>query len=261
MAILVGDVVLINQVIVVDNVNCVISQHYEMEDSGTTLNDLDRMNSLILDNWNPTLIAGVWKLANDFDVVARCLKVMKVLPLKEDDFVYVQNEAGALIGDHLPAHAAAMVTKTAKLTTPGNSGRTFFPGPPSQHFTGGHLNAVGKPLWDNVASFFNDVLSFVLKVMKVLPLKEDDFVYVQNEAGALIGDHLPAHAAAMVTKTAKLTTPGNSGRTFFPSFRVSSFNVVLVVMEILRAYTYPVCGITGSHSALLKPGDETNWSL
>jgi len=159
MTIAVGDVVHINQVIRVSSVNCVIGMDYQLEDAGTTITDTDRLNSLILDNWNPTFIEGVWKDANDIDVVAVCLKVRKILPLKEDDFVYIQNEQGALIGDHLPAHAAVMITKTARLTSPGSSGRNFFPGPPGQHFTGGHLNLVGAPLWNAVASYLNDVIS------------------------------------------------------------------------------------------------------
>ena len=159
MTIAVGDVVHINQVIRVNGVNTVIGVDYELEDSGTTTSDLDRLNSLILDNWNPTFIEGVWKAANDFDVVAVCLKVRKILPVKEDDFVYIQNTAGVILGDHMPAHAAVMITKTALLTGPGSSGRNFFPAPPTGHFEGGHLNAAGRLLWDPVASYLNDVIS------------------------------------------------------------------------------------------------------
>ena len=159
MSISVGDVIHINQVIRVDGVNAVIGADYELEDAGTTTSDLDLMNALILDNWNPTFIEGAWKDANDSDVVAVCLKVRKILPVKEDDFVYIQNEIGALLGDHMPSHAAAMITKTALLTGPGSSGRTFFPAPPTGHFTGGHLNAGGALLWNAVASFLNDVIS------------------------------------------------------------------------------------------------------
>ena len=159
MTISVGDVVHINQVIRMDGVNTVIGMDYELEDAGTTTNDLELMNALILDNWNPTFIEGVWKSANDFDVVAVCLKVRKILPMKEDDFVYVQGTAGVLIGDHMPSHAAVMITKTAKLTSPGSSGRNFFPAPPTPHFDGGHLNAAGALLWNPVASYLNDVIS------------------------------------------------------------------------------------------------------
>jgi len=159
MAIVVDDVVQIQQIIRASGVNTVIGQAYQLEDAGTATTDTELLTSLIVDNWNPTFISGFWQAANDADVVAVCLKVQKILPTREDDFIFVQNIAGALVGDHLPVHAAAMVTKTDKTGGPGSSGRNFFPAPPAAHFTGGHLNAAGAALWNPLAAFLNDVLT------------------------------------------------------------------------------------------------------
>ncbi len=159
MAIIVGDVVHINQVIRVDGVNCVIGADYELEDAGTTTGDLDLVNSLIVDNWNPTFISGVWRTANADGVEAICVKVQKIIPTQEDDFVFLQNVSGLRAVDWLPAHAAAMVTKTSKSFGAGSGGRTFFPAPPEQDFRGGRLTIPGLVFWDPVASFLNDVLT------------------------------------------------------------------------------------------------------
>ncbi len=159
MAIIVGDTVRIDQGFRVDGVNAAISAHYELENAGTATDDLDLLNSLILDNWNPTFISGVWNSANATGVLATCLKVGKVLPIEEPRFVYIQNVPGVIITDWLPSHAAAMITKTGKTGGPGSSGRNFLPAPPEVHFTNGRLNSAGAILWNSVASFFNDVLS------------------------------------------------------------------------------------------------------
>lgn len=159
MAIVVGNVVRIDQVFRVDGVNCVVAAHYELEDAGTAANDLDLMNSLVLDNWTDTFISGDWKAANSQNVEAVCVKARKIIGNVEDDFVFLQNISGFLVTDNLPAHAAAMVTKTAKSTAPGSSGRSNFPAPPEIHFPGGRLDGAGKLLWDAVASFLNDILN------------------------------------------------------------------------------------------------------
>lgn len=159
MAIIVGDVIRIDQVFRVDGVNCVVAAHYELEDAGTTTSDLDLINSLIDDNWTPTFIDGVWKAANSNKVVAVCVKVRKVIPLQEDDFIFIQNVTAALVTDNLPAHAAAMVTKTSKSVGLGSTGRSFFPAPPEIHFPKGRLSLAGAVLWDPVASFLNDILT------------------------------------------------------------------------------------------------------
>ncbi len=159
MSISVGDILHITQVIRVEGVSTVIGMDYKLEDSGTALNDLDLVNSLINDNWNPDFIEGVWEAANTTLVLATCLKVRKIKPLIEDDFVYIQNTPGNIIADHMPAHAAVMITKTARLTTPGNSGRNFFPAPPTTHFSGGYITIAGRVLWEPVASYLNDVIS------------------------------------------------------------------------------------------------------
>lgn len=159
MTISVGDVVHIDQVIRVDGINAVVGADYELENAGTATTDIELLNSLINDNWDPTFIDGVWQAANSDSVEATCLKIQKILPTNEDDFIYVQNIFGGLLTDHLPAHAAAMVTKTGKTNGPGSSGRSFFPGPPEAHFTSGRLNGAGALLWDPVASFLNDILT------------------------------------------------------------------------------------------------------
>jgi len=158
MPIINNDVIRIDQVFRVDGINCTVGAAYKLEDSGTTTTDLEIMNSLILDNWNPTLILGVWQDANVDKVEAVCVKVRKILPLPEDDFVYLQNVVGALLTDNLPSHAAAMVVKTSRSNGLGSSGRSFFPAPPEAHFPGGRLDAAGAVLWNAVASFFNDIL-------------------------------------------------------------------------------------------------------
>ncbi len=159
MAIIVGDVIHIDQIIRVDGVNCVFGANYQLEDAGTTINDLDLMTSLLTDNWTPTLMDGAWQLANSDQITATCVRAQKILPLPEGDFIFVQNISGLVIGDNLPAHAAAMVVKTSKSNGPGSSGRSFLPGPPEVHFPGGRLDVAGAVLWDAVASFFNDILT------------------------------------------------------------------------------------------------------
>lgn len=159
MAIIVGDVVHIDQVFRVDGINAVIGANYELEDAGTTTSDLELMTSLVVDNWTATFISGVWQAANSDNVEAICVKAFKLLPDQEDDFVFLQNVPGILAVDNLPAHAAAMVTKTSKSFGPGSSGRSFFPAPPEVHFPGGRLDAAGAVLWDAVASFLNDILN------------------------------------------------------------------------------------------------------
>lgn len=159
MAIIVGDVLHLDQIIRVDGINCVVGANYELEDAGTATNDLELINSLIDDNWTATFINGVWKAANATPVVADCVKVRKIIPTEEDDFVFLQNVQGIVVTDNLPAHAAAMITKTSKSNGPGSTGRSFFPGPPETHFPGGRLNLAGAVLWDPVASFLNDILT------------------------------------------------------------------------------------------------------
>lgn len=159
MTIIVGDVVHINQVIRVDGVNCVIGADYELEDAGTTTSDLELMNSLVDDNWTATFINGVWKAANSNNVEAICVKAKKIIPVEEEDFIYLQNIIGTRALDNLPAHAAVMVTKTSKSFGLGSGGRTFFPAPPETDFPGGRLNVAGLVLWDPVASFLNDLLT------------------------------------------------------------------------------------------------------
>lgn len=158
MPIIVGDVVHIDQIFRVDGVNCVVGANYELEDAGTTSNDLELITSLIVDNWTPSFISGAWQLANSDNVEATCLKARKIIPLLEEDFVFLQNITGGLPVDNLPAHAAARITKTGKSFGPGSSGRSFFPAPPEVHFPGGRLDAAGAILWDAVASFLNDIL-------------------------------------------------------------------------------------------------------
>lgn len=159
MSIVVGDVVHISQIIAVDGVITVFGADYELENAGTATTDLELLNSLMDDNWTATFISGIWQAANIDKLVARCAKVQKILPTIEDDFIYIQGFLGGIItGDHLPAHAAAMVSKTGKNTGRGAMGRTFFPAPPELHFTKGQLNVGGQALWDPVASFLNDVL-------------------------------------------------------------------------------------------------------
>lgn len=159
MPIINGDVVRIMQVFRTDGVNAVVSAAYELEDKGTAITDLNVMTSLITDNWTPTFIDGVWQAANTTTVEAVCVKVRKILPIPEDDFVFIQNVLGGIVGDHLPSHAAAMVVKTSKSNGPGSSGRSFFPAPPEAHFPGGRLDTAGAVLWDAVASFLNDILN------------------------------------------------------------------------------------------------------
>lgn len=159
MAIIVGDVIHIDQVFRMDGINCVVGANYQLSDSGTTTSDLELMTSLIDDNWTATFINGIWKSANSIPVVAVCVKVRKILPTIEEDFVFLQGIAGIVITDHLPAHAAAMITKTGRHNGPGSSGRSFFPAPPEAHWPGGRLNAAGAILWNAVASFLNDNLS------------------------------------------------------------------------------------------------------
>ena len=159
MAINVNDVLHISQVFRVDGINCVVGANYKLEDAGTTTTDGELVLSLINDNWTPTLIDGVWQAANVNKVEAVCVKVNKILPSIESDFVILQNVLGGLLTDNLPAHAAAMIVKTAKDNGPGSSGRSFFPAPPEVHFPGGRLDAAGALLWNPVASFLNDVLT------------------------------------------------------------------------------------------------------
>lgn len=159
MPIIVGDVIRIDQVFRVDGINCVVAANYELEDAGTAGTDLDLINALINDNWTPTFIDSVWDVANSNNVLANCVKVQKILPAQEDDFVFVQNIPGVLVTDNLPAHAAAMVTKTSKSFGAGSTGRSFFPAPPEIHFPSGRLTLAGAVLWDAVASFLNDILT------------------------------------------------------------------------------------------------------
>jgi len=159
MTINVGDVVKVSQGFRVDGVNCVITAHYELEDAGTAVGDVQLLNSLIIDNWVATLINGLWVPANSDGVLATCLKAGKVLPVVEQPLVYVQNAVGAILTDWLPAHAAVMITRTARASGPGSSGRLFFPAPPEAHFTSGRLNAAGVGAWTPIGSFFNDILS------------------------------------------------------------------------------------------------------
>lgn len=159
MAIIVGDVIHIDQVFRVDGINCVVGANYELEDAGSTTSDLDLMNSLLDDNWTATFINGVWKLANTTGVEAVCVKVRKIIPTIEEDFVFLQNIAGVIITDNLPSHAAAMVVKTGKNNGVGATGRSFFPAPPEVHFPAGRLDAAGAILWTAIASFLNDVLT------------------------------------------------------------------------------------------------------
>jgi len=159
MPIIVGDTMHIDQVIRVDGVNCTFGANYLLEDKGTAITDTNVMTDLIDDNWTPTLIDGVWQAANVNKLEAVCVKVRKILPLPEDDFVFLQNVLGGIVGDNLPSHAAAMIVKTSKSNGPGSSGRSFLPAPPEAHFPGGRLDAAGAVLWDAVASFFNDILT------------------------------------------------------------------------------------------------------
>lgn len=159
MTIIVGDVVRLDQVFRVDGVSCVVGANYELEDAGTTGSDVELMSALIDDNWTATFINGVWKAANSNNVEAMCVKVRKIIPLEEDDFIFLQNIIGTVLTDNLPAHAAAMVTKTSKSFGLGSGGRSFFPAPPEAHFPNGRLNAAGGVLWDAVASFLNDILT------------------------------------------------------------------------------------------------------
>lgn len=159
MTIGIGDVVHLSQVFRVDGVNCVVGADYELEDDGTATTDFELVSTLINDNWTPNFISGVWQLANCTGVEATCVKVQKILPNAEEDFIFVQNIAGGIVTDWLPAHAAMMITKSAKNVGPGSSGRSFFPAPPEAHFVSGRLNLAGKVLWDNVASYLNDVIS------------------------------------------------------------------------------------------------------
>lgn len=159
MAIIIGDVIHIDQVFRVDGINCVVGANYELEDAGTTTSDLELMTSLLDDNWTATLINGVWKPANSTLVEAVCVKVRKIIPVIEDDFVFLQNVPGTALTDHLPAHAAAMIVKTAKNNGPGSSGRSFFPAPLELHFPAGRLDAAGAILWNPIASFLNDILT------------------------------------------------------------------------------------------------------
>lgn len=159
MSIQVGDVVHLDQIFRVDGVNCVVGADYELEDAGSASTDIELTNALIIDNWNPTFIDGVWQAANADSVEATCVRVQKILPNPESDLIYVQNIFGAVITDHLPSQFAAMVTKTGKTNGPGSSGRSFFPSPPEAHFTSGRLNAAGLAVWGPLASFLNDVLN------------------------------------------------------------------------------------------------------
>lgn len=159
MPIIVGDVIRLQQIIRADGVNMVVGAAYQLSDAGSTSNDQELMNSLVTDNWSAVFMDIIWDAANDVDVVATCIKAQKILPTREDDFIFIQNIAGLLGPDHLPVHASVMITKTSKSTGPGSSGRSFFPAPPEQHFTGGHLNEAGALLWNPVANFLNDDLT------------------------------------------------------------------------------------------------------
>lgn len=159
MTLAVGDVVHIDQVFRVSGVNCVVGADYKLESEGTAINDTELFNALINDNWTPLFISIPWAAANVTVNEATCLKVQKILPTPEDDFIYVQNIFGSLAIDHMPSHAAAMITKTGKIGGPGSTGRSFFPAPPTAHFDQGRINVISKPLWDAVASFLNDILT------------------------------------------------------------------------------------------------------
>lgn len=160
MPIIVGDTIHISQVFRVDGINAVVGANYELEDAGTTTTDSEIILSLINDNWTPTFIDGIWQAANLNTVEAVCVKVNKILPAVEPDFVILQNVLGGiLVGDHLPSQFAAMVVKTSKSNGPGSTGRSFFPAPPEVHFPEGRLDAAGAILWNAVASFLNDVLT------------------------------------------------------------------------------------------------------
>ncbi len=159
MTINVGDVVHLSQVFAVDGSNAVVGADYELENAGTATTDFDLVSTLINDNWTPNFIVGVWQPANADGVLASCVKVQKILPNPEEDFIFEQGIAGGLATDWLPAHAAMMITKTGKSTGPGSSGRSFFPAPPEAHFDSGRLNVAGEALWSAVASYLNDVIS------------------------------------------------------------------------------------------------------
>lgn len=180
MTIAVGDVLRISQGFRVDGSNCVVSAHYQLFDAGTATTDTELVTELISANWVLTFISGSWRLANADGVVATCLKVKKILPVEEDDFVFIQNVAGALVTDWLPAHSAAMVTKTSKSSTRGNSGRSFFPAPPEIHFPEGRLDVPGFGLWGAVASFLNDQLTLGAFATSWTP--------VHIQAGGVISD-------------------------------------------------------------------------
>jgi len=159
MPIIVGDVVHLDQIFRVDGVNCVVGANYELEDAGTATTDTELLTSLITDNWTATFIDGVWKAANTNTVLADCVKVRKIIPTVEFDFIFLQAIAGTVLTGSLPSHAAAMVTKTSKSNGPGSTGRSFFPAPPELHYPGGRLSLAGQVLWDPVASFLNDILT------------------------------------------------------------------------------------------------------
>lgn len=159
MPIIVGDVLHLDQIFRVDGVNCVVGANYELENAGTATTDTELVTSLITDNWTATFINGVWKAANAVTVLADCVKVRKIIPTEEDDFIFLQNIAGSVVTGNLPAHSAAMISKTSKSNGPGSTGRSFFPGPPQVHFPGGRLDLPGAVLWDAVASFLNDILT------------------------------------------------------------------------------------------------------
>lgn len=163
MSIAVGDVIHLDQVISVSGVNAVCGFNYELIDAGSATTDTELLSGLIVDNWNPTFISGVWKTANDTKLVATCVKVQKILPLKEGDFLFIQNIGGFIVGDHYPAHSAVMIVKTGRTSGPGSSGRNFFPGPDEQHFEGGRINALGIAAWNPVAFFLNDTLALGAK--------------------------------------------------------------------------------------------------
>lgn len=159
MTINVGDVVHLSQVIRVDGVNAVVGADYELEDAGTAATDFDLVVDLINGNWSPNFIGDSWRAANASGVMATCVKIQKILPGPEEDFIFVQDEPGAILTDWLPAHAAVMISKSAKNIGRGSTGRSFFPAPPEAHFTSGRLNVAGNTLWLPVASYLNDVVS------------------------------------------------------------------------------------------------------
>ncbi len=159
MPIIVGDVLHLDQIFRVDGVNCVVGADYELENAGTATTDTELVTELIVDNWTATFINGVWRAANSLKVVADCVKVRKIIPTPEDDFIFLQDIQGAIASGSLPAHAAAMISKTSKSNGPGSTGRSFFPAPPLVLFPGGRLNLAGGVLWDPVASFLNDILT------------------------------------------------------------------------------------------------------